>query len=410
MIHLIHPTGNVFVRALLQALEASGRNYQFYTTVAFSRTPVWCSILPGTLQREVARRIFEVPEHRLSVQPLREICRLLAPRLGAKRLTAHEVGRCSVDAVYQGLDRKVAAVLPTCVRTVGKGAVVYGYEDGCLEAFTAARMIGGRCVYDLPIAYWETSQTLLRQEAERLPDWEPTLLGNRDSSAKLERKSLELAAADVVLCPSLFVYRSLPKQVRDTKPCLIAEFGSPDVTGYERDLSPRRMLRVLFAGSMTQRKGLADVFEAMCLLDRPDIELVVMGSPMVPMAFYREKYPAFHYEPTRPHDEVLTLMRSCDVLVLPSIVEGRALVQQEAMSCGLPIIVTPNTGGEDLVVEGRTGFLVPIRSPAVLAERIAWCADHREEVTAMGAAARAHAAQYTWEAYAEKILSILHAE
>ena len=44
--------------------------------------------------------------------------------------------------------------------------------------------------------------------------------------------------------------------------------------------------------------------------------------------------------------------------------EGRALVQQEALSCGLPIIVTPNTGGEDLVEEGVTGHLVPIRNPS----------------------------------------------
>ena len=41
---------------------------------------------------------------------------------------------------------------------------------------------------------------------------------------------------------------------------------------------------------------------------------------------------------------------------LPSIVEGRALVQQEALSCGLPIIVTSNAGGEDLIDEGLTGL------------------------------------------------------
>ena len=56
-------------------------------------------------------------------------------------------------------------------------------------------------------------------------------------------------------------------------------------------------------------------------------------------------------------------MKAHDALVLPSIVEGRALVQQEALACRLPIIVTPNAGGEDLVEEGITGHLVPIRSP-----------------------------------------------
>ena len=56
-------------------------------------------------------------------------------------------------------------------------------------------------------------------------------------------------------------------------------------------------------------------------------------------------------------------MRSCDLLVLPSIVEGRALVLQEAMACGLAMIATPNAGAEDLIVEGETGFLVPVGAP-----------------------------------------------
>jgi glycosyltransferase involved in cell wall biosynthesis len=55
-------------------------------------------------------------------------------------------------------------------------------------------------------------------------------------------------------------------------------------------------------------------------------------------------------------------MKAHDALVLPSIVEGRALVQQEALSCGLPIIVTPNAGGEDLVEEGFNRAPCPIRS------------------------------------------------
>ena len=64
--------------------------------------------------------------------------------------------------------------------------------------------------------------------------------------------------------------------------------------------------------------------------------------------------------------------------VLPSIIEGRALVQQEALSCGLPIITTPNAGGADLIEEGMTGHLVPIRSPEIIAEKIISLADNKD--------------------------------
>ena len=157
---------------------------------------------------------------------------------------------------------------------------------------------------------------------------------------------------------------------------------------------------------MTQRKGLADVFAAMRLLGSKKAELVVMGSPILPMRFYRSEFGSFSYEPPRDHGSVLRLMASCDVLVLPSIVEGRALVQQEAMACGLPLLVTRNAGGEDLISEGKTGFLVPPSDPAALAKKMEWFLENMEELPAMSSAARAKAAELTWPAYGA---SVLHA-
>ena len=102
-------------------------------------------------------------------------------------------------------------------------------------------------------------------------------------------------------------------------------------------------------------------------------------------------------------------MRTCDLLVLPSIVEGRALVQQEAMACGLPLIVTPNAGGDDLIAEGETGFLVPIRSPEAIAEKINWFAMNRGCINGMAIAAQKRASEFTWSGYGGKILAAIRA-
>jgi hypothetical protein len=75
---------------------------------------------------------------------------------------------------------------------------------------------------------------------------------------------------------------------------------------------------------MIQRKGLADLFAAMKRLDRSDIDLIVLGTPLLTLTFYRQEYPDFRYEPTRPTKQVRELMLSYDVLVLPSIVVARA--------------------------------------------------------------------------------------
>ncbi|MBA3273572.1 MAG: glycosyltransferase family 4 protein, partial [Chthoniobacterales bacterium] len=321
-----------------------------------------------------------------------------------KQLTEHERGWASIDQVWRSVDRTAERYLRR--RYVGeKITSVYAYEDCALESFRAARELGLRRIYDLPIAYYETAQKLLREEAERYPDWEPTLGGTRDSAEKLTRKAEELKLAELVVCPSAFVLDSLPEDVRTAKQCIVVPFGSPIVSGAaERTHKP---LRVLFAGALTQRKGLADLFAAMELLDDPEIELVVMGSLLQPLDWYRERCARFKYEPPRPNAEVLRLMGSCDVFVLPSLVEGRALVQQEAMACGLPLIATKNAGGDDLIVDGETGFLVPIRSPEALAQKISWCAANREAISGMGIAAQRRAAELTWREYGESVVAAI---
>jgi glycosyltransferase involved in cell wall biosynthesis len=385
---VVHPTGNANVRAVLSALDADRLLATFYTTVGLRAGGLLQRSIPPPFRGRANRRSYGVNHGQIVFHPLREMLRLF--------------GHGSVDSVYADLDAFVSEQVQHANSNV---AGVYCYEDGALKTFQAASARGLPRFYDLSIAYWETSQRLLREEAERWSAWEPTLVGTRDSQEKLDRKAQELDLASVVICPSTFVEESLPESARRSKTCLRAEFGSPRVS-----LSPLRSfhdanapLRILFAGSMTQRKGLADVFAAMKLLNRADVQLVVLGSPVAPLDFYRKEYPGFEYQPPRPHDEVLELMQKCDVFLLPSIVEGRALVQQEAMACGLPLIVTRNAGGEDLIEEGKTGFLVNIRSPEAIAEKISWFADHRHALPAMREAAQRKSAGYTWEKYGARI-------
>ncbi|MFN2477049.1 MAG: glycosyltransferase family 4 protein [Chthoniobacterales bacterium] len=408
MILLTHPFGNANARAVLRAADDAGLLARFVTTLGWSKDSPLLAALPSAVRAEAERRAYDLMHHKIRVHPAREIVRHIAMKLGAGSLTEHERGWASIDAVWTELDHFAAGYLrrvhqPARVRTV------YAYEDCAAQQFEVAAELGLQRVYDLPIAHFETAQRLLREEADRWPAWEPTLAGTRDSAEKLARKTRELDLAQVVICPSAFVADSLPEDVRAAKKWIVAPFGSPVVPRAEepRDFSDTRPLRVLFAGAMTQRKGLADLFAAMKLLGSENIELVVMGSLLRPLDWYRQQCSSFSYEPPRPHAEVLRLMQTCDLFVLPSIVEGRALVQQEAMACELPLLATRNAGGDDLITDGETGFLLPIRSPETIAEKISWCATHREALHGMGIAAAKRASQLTWRGYGEKVISAM---
>lgn len=407
MIILSHPTGNQFVRSILTELNNQKLLSKFHTSIAVY-PDTFLEVLSNLKSLgEIKRRQFNpVLKDFTTMHLSREFGRLFLSKSGINLFNKHEVGFFSVDAVFQEIDKKASKDI-----TVKKNIkAIYAYEDAAFASFSKAKKEGIFCIYDLPIAYWETLRSFLVYEAERLPEWSVTLRGGiRDSAQKLERKSKELEMADMVVIPSGFVQDSLPSWATN-KQVVISPFGTPsnfsDFQEFNQQQSTRLgPVRVLFVGSMSQRKGLADLFEAIRLLPKGSVELVVMGSLQTSFAFYKNQHVDFIYEPGRPHEEVLKLMRSCDIFCLPSIVEGRALVMQEAMSQGLPLIITPNTGGADLVIEGETGFLVPIRRPDIIAEKINWFVENRTQILQMGENARLHAKKYTWDNYSKTIVN-----
>jgi glycosyltransferase involved in cell wall biosynthesis len=402
-----HPSGNSNVRAIAKGFVTRGLLYQFHTSIASYPNNFWHKI--GSLKGlgDFRRRSFDlVLQPFTKVYPFDELGRMVSTKFGFNFLIQPETGFFCVDRVYYNLDRKISKKLKSAKK---KGlTAVYAYEDGALETFLAAKKLGLECIYDLPIAYHVLLQELLHEEAIRKPNWAFTLGGGiNDSVQKLERKRKELELADTIVVASDFVRQSLPKWTNEKK-IIQSPFGTPFSPSqfYLKEKSDNKKLRVLFVGSMTQRKGLSDLFDAIQLVDSSKVELVVLGSLAAPLSFYSDQI-KFIYESTRSHDKVLELMRTCDVFCLPSIAEGRALVIQEAMSQGLPIIITANTGAEDLVVNEETGFLVPIRSPEAIAEKINWFLANRNKIFQMGRNAKQLADTYSWDGYAATICSEL---
>lgn len=393
MLLLTHPTGNANVRNALLAFEEAGLLGGFSTTLAVPQSsPV------------LTRRSYPIPWKKVTISPWRECLRLTAGRFSPAALPTPETGWASIDQVYRALDRRAARLL---TRPSFKG--VYAYEDGALACLRAAKAMGKAAIYELPIVFGPHARKILTKEAERRPEWAFTLGGLNDSEEKMLRKRAELEAADLIITPSQFVLDSIPAAVRSSRSCEIVPYGAdPAIDSHEvvehcKSSPVDRPLRLLFVGSFSQRKGLADVLEACSKLNRKDVELHLLGSPMAPMPFYRQFYPGFVYHPPCSRGDVLKTMLACDLLLLPSLVEGRALVQLEALSCGLPIIITPNTGGDDLLVEGKTGWKVAPSAPDQLAERFEWIADNRDCLPEMHLAALAMARANSWSNYRRKL-------
>lgn len=402
MILFSHPTGNANVRHAALGLHRAGLLAEFWTCVRYHETPLLRHLLPASLASQLRRRVFP-PELAGVIRtfPLREIGRMLAPRAGLRALVRHESGPLSVDAVYRSLDRKVS-------RQVARPGLqaVYAYEDGAEQTFAAAGRRGLLRIYDLPIGYWRAARGILAEEAEREPEWAGTLNGNLDSAQKTARKDAELQQADLVLVASSFTLRTLEQAPGFRGSVVMIPYGAPSP---EAALVPRRRpspggpLRVLFVGSLGQRKGLSYLFRAVRALDSA-VELTVIGArPLAPCAALDRELSRVRWIPTCAHREVLAEMAAHDVFVFPSLFEGFGLVLLEAMAMGLPVITTPHTAGPDLITDGVEGFIVPVRSSEAIMEKLLLLQHDPDRRAEMSRRARARAAEFTWQHYGDSL-------
>jgi glycosyltransferase involved in cell wall biosynthesis len=147
---------------------------------------------------------------------------------------------------------------------------------------------------------------------------------------------------------------------------------------------------VLFAGGAGLRKGVPYLLQAFANLQHPRKKLRVAGYVRDNLRDVLHRLPKEHVEflgPV-PRERLVELMSTSDVMVLPSIEEGLALVQAEAMACGCPVIGSTNTGGDDLYTDGIEGFIVPIRDAAAILDRMQLLADDPALARSMRVAAR----------------------
>jgi len=108
--------------------------------------------------------------------------------------------------------------------------------------------------------------------------------------------------------------------------------------------------------------------------------------------------------------EVTEYYALADVCILPSTSEPWGLVVNEAMICGLPVIVSDRCGSaHDLVVDGENGFVFDPYNEAELVERMRYFVEHPERIGEMGAASLRIIGDYTPESSARQMYAGLHA-
>jgi alpha-maltose-1-phosphate synthase len=275
-------------------------------------------------------------------------------------------------------------------------------------ALPACRRLGIASVLSMVHGDVREERRVMEIEAETAPDFFPIYLGSgevdpREMAWLHERRLSDIELADRILVPSEHIADELARHGTPRERIAVVPYAA-DTRRFIPD--PRKThgptCTFLFAGGITQRKGIKYLLEAWRLVRRPGWRLQLLGGlpantgPLLPYLDEVELLGRF------PHAEVPAGMASADVFVFPSLFEGSAVVTYEAMACGLPCIVTAEAGS--VARHGRDGLIVPARDITSLAaamERLGTDAAFR---AACAASARAQAEAHDWDRYHHAVI------
>jgi len=273
-----------------------------------------------------------------------------------------------------GFDRWVGAHLVPC-------DFVHAMPGQCLETFRAARKLGVRTVLNHatgPVRDWvRIMEPEYQRVGLKLTDATPY------DPAYFAREDEEYALADWHCAASNVVRDQLLARGIPAERVWVVPYGA-DRRIFHPDGRPAPgRFRIVFAGLLGLRKGLKTLLDALTLLDRDDWQIDfyggVLGESNADLDRYLGRTPLKFHGPVS-QAALADAFRASSVLVLPSLEEGFGLVVPQALSCGLPCIVSDRVGARDLIRKRDNGSVVAVQDPQDLASKLLWWSQHPRRV------------------------------
>ncbi|SIN91760.1 Glycosyltransferase Family 4 [Singulisphaera sp. GP187] len=296
-------------------------------------------------------------------------------------------------------DRQLARALP---RHRPDAALIFS-DVGSQYTLPRCRELGIRSILSMVHGDVREEQQVLEREAETAPDFFRIYLG--DGSLDLEalawlhdRRLRDIDLADRILVPSDHIAETLIRYGTNRDKIAVIPYAA-DTHHFRPDPAKRHdeSCTFLFAGGITQRKGIKYLLEAWRRIRRPGWRLQLLGglpSDPGPLVDYLDEVEVLGRV---SHAEMPARMAAADVFVFPSLFEGSAVVTYEALACGLASVVTPDAGS--VVRDGVEGLIVPpgnVERLAEAMEQLGLDPNRREQ---MSVAARTRAESFDWPRY-----------
>lgn len=296
----------------------------------------------------------------------------------------------------------VARSLPGLAGSVD---VVHVWPLAAVQTLRMARRLGIPTVLERPNAHTRFAYEVVARECERLGVMLPADQEHAYNAEKLRKEEEEYSLADHLLCPSDFVLDTFLDQGFAAEKLIRHAYGYDETRYLPKRLprDPERGLAALFVGLAAVRKGLHFALEAWLRSPASAVGTLTIAGEFLP-DYKRKLAPMLAHPSVRVlghRDDVPQLMAQSDILLLPSIEEGAALVCMEAAGSGCVPVVSDTCSY--ISVDGNA-LVHPVGDVEALTRDITMLHEDRALLAKMREACLRVAPQLTWAHAGERLL------
>lgn len=272
--------------------------------------------------------------------------------------------------------------------------MVVGYETACWHVFEVAKQKGAICILDAASVHWKAASEWLRSTPRSDPTW------------VTERKTEEINRSDAILTCSDFAARTYISAGVDRNRIYVSRLGAELNSMVKRSpvAATGAPCRFVFAGAASFVKGTDLLLEVFKRLRRDGVAatLTLVGGIVDDEIWQSlKKAPYIKHHPFVPQEQLFQIIQAHDCLVLPSRFDSFGMVVAEALSLGVPCIVSDRVGAKELIeAQPGSGWIVSFDEEQLLNLVVSLVENRRALIDASHRACSA-ADDLSWKSYRE---------
>ncbi len=284
------------------------------------------------------------------------------------------------------------------------GMDYYGWMHQSLTCIRKCHHLGGRTFVDRGSVEPRLQQRWLKEEYIK-----HGLRIDPIAPLTLQRMIQEGNETDIIVVPSSLVKNSYLAAGYKEKHLHINPLGVEIKDSSPLEVKKKEdVVRFVFVGQLSIQKGIPDLLQIWQRFARSNSELVLAGTiPPQEITVIQPLIKKCRRIRWNGHcHDVSALLKTCDVLLLPSAQDGFGLVVLEAFACGLPVIISDRVGAKDCVSEGKNGFIFRFGNQSALEEKLEWFCSDLNRSRSMRTATFETAKHYSWESYGQRFTTL----